>query len=363
MTLMTQPRFKDVNFALVKYHVPYLRDLTRAQLMEAVEKHKDTTRPEDYHPPYLKRILPYLAIGKEQADIFAVAASLKAEEDKEEFDPDIHAQKVKRILRTKNRMRRRTMSTMRVMMGGGGDPLSLEELRGLFISILRAAYEMQIRDGELEDREFLAIALGASLDFAADAVAKGEPLKDWEYVHVVDGTVKALAKGFTAKVYLIRCIEAIWGKRAHPNVKYNVQRLQIERALSFMAAHRFAQQFIQKEFEDSDCELSELGKVVFNESQIQYRAAQAVLEKYPPDVVSGIVSHKFCLIILNSSVSYLSRLVEHGLLKEQEAEHLVKEIEDDINKVLSCDEKHHPGEVSEDEEEVRYRKSIKVENP
>ena len=34
-------RFRRVNFGLVKSHVPYVADLTRSQLREAVERHKD----------------------------------------------------------------------------------------------------------------------------------------------------------------------------------------------------------------------------------------------------------------------------------------------------------------------------------
>lgn len=69
-------------------------------------------------------------------------------------------------------------------MDGCVSPLSLQEFRSLFISILRSAYENQIRDGELDDHEFLTIALDASLDFADDAVSRGEPLSDWEYLYV-----------------------------------------------------------------------------------------------------------------------------------------------------------------------------------
>jgi len=46
-----------------------------------------------------------------------------------------------------------------------------------------------------------------------------------------------------------------------------------------------------------------------------------------------------------------SSLVAHGLLKDQEAEHLVGEIEDNINEVLLCDAVEHPGEISLVEEE------------
>lgn len=62
---------------------------------------------------------------------------------------------------------------------------------------------------------------------------------------------------------------------------------------------------MQKEFADADCELSELGKQVFAESQNEYRKAQAILDEYDPKDVSLIVSHKFCVILLNCGVSYM----------------------------------------------------------
>lgn len=96
-------------------------DMTRSQLMEAVEKHRDTTRAEDYQPPHLRRVLPYLPPQDDTADVVSTLASVTtSEREKEEFDPELHARKIRRVLRTKNRMKRRSLSTMRVMMEGGG---------------------------------------------------------------------------------------------------------------------------------------------------------------------------------------------------------------------------------------------------
>ena len=53
-TTPSQKRFEQVVFALVKVHVPYLADLTRAQLLNAVEKHNETTpaRARPVPPPH-----------------------------------------------------------------------------------------------------------------------------------------------------------------------------------------------------------------------------------------------------------------------------------------------------------------------
>jgi NhaP-type Na+/H+ or K+/H+ antiporter len=65
--LLTQEQYQCVNFALVKHHIPYLADLTKTQLSKAVEADKDTTPTNEYNPPYLKRILPYLEDNKDEA--------------------------------------------------------------------------------------------------------------------------------------------------------------------------------------------------------------------------------------------------------------------------------------------------------
>jgi len=44
----------------------------------------------------------------------------------------------------------------------------------------------------------------------------------------------------------------------------------------------------------------------------------------------------------------------HGLLKEQEAEHIVEEIEESIGHVLSCVDADHPGELPTDDVEETY---------
>jgi hypothetical protein len=70
------------------------------------------------------------------------------------------------------------------------------------------------------------------------------------------------------------------------------------------------------------------------------------------------------MIILNSGVNYIEALVEHGLLKDIEAEHLVEEIEESLDAVLSCTAEDHPGELPIKEgEEKPKRKSIFGELP
>jgi hypothetical protein len=86
-----------------------------------------------------------------------------------------------------------------------------------------------------------------------------------------------MGKCMKARLVVFDCLESIWGKSVRAVTNYSFDRLHIERSLYFMAAHLFAQEFLHSQFEDSDCTLSESGKVVFAESQELYEKAKAVL--------------------------------------------------------------------------------------
>jgi NhaP-type Na+/H+ or K+/H+ antiporter len=349
--LLAQPRFQHVNFALVRHHVPYLADLTRNQLLHAVEKHKETTLAEDYHEPYLARILPYL---KDDLVNYDVKVEELAEESPETA---CHTRKVAHELRKRNRLRRRQSSTLRFMMQQGDD-LNAKEFRSLFVSILKAGYEKQIADGELQDRHFLAIVLDQSLEFAAEDVANGKPLNDWEYVTLFQSKASSMFMKARNTSVGMQCMSKAWAKRAHLGLKYTSKQMKIERSLAFMAAHRYAQTFFTREFQNAESELSEAGKLIIEESQSQFKKAEAILEKYDVKLVEVAVSHKLCMILLNSAFHYIEALVNHGLLKDQEAEHLVEEIEESLDTVLSCTAEDHPGELQMKEGEEPKRKSI-----
>lgn len=308
VTLLTQRRFRHVNFALVKHHVPYLKNLTRTQLLEAVMHHKETTANDDYIPPYLRNILPYLPDEPNEDHIPTHKAEEKEAKLRElidELDPDKYERKLVIEHRAQNRMKnRRRKSNLQHMMGG--EPLSAREFRALFISLLRGAYEHQTKLGELVDREFLAIALNQSLNFAADEVANGEPLQDWKFVKLFDGIASSIVSRLQNKSCLTRTLEALRGKETHMDIKFAFKRLKIERCLSFMAAHSSAQKFFQKEFATpSDGELSEAGKLVLSESHTQWKLAESLLNSFDPVDVEIVVSHKFCMILLNSGAYYM----------------------------------------------------------
>jgi hypothetical protein len=111
-----------------------------------------------------------------------------------------------------------------------------------------------------------------------------------------------------------------------------------------MSAHRSSQKYFKEEFQDADSELSEAGKVVIQESEIQFGMADAALNAFDHKLVELAVSHKFCKILLTMGISNVGKLQRVGLLKATEAEHFVEEIEEYLDELVTCQESHHPGE-------------------
>ncbi len=340
--LLCQHRFRNVNFAQTKYHVPYLADLTKTQLLQAVEKHKSTVPPEEYVPPNLVRILPYViddATGPRQQDMREVEEQLLRELEAQQRNARL-AKRVKE--RRKGRNRVYSTSNLRYMMEA--DFMSAQELRILFISILRATYENQIEHGELDDAHILAVTLNQSLDMALDAVSNGQTLKDWDYLNQLYQPLEAMAtrlKHFGAKVM---CNKSMASKFSHLGLKSGSETMYIERSISFMAAHKAAQAAFMMELQDADSELTEAAKVVMEESKKQYDLADAAIKVYDEKTRELAISHKFCKILLTMSIHYVDKLVKVGLLKETEAEPLVEEIEEHLDHLISCELTRHPGE-------------------
>eukprot|EP00525_Craspedostauros_australis_P004854 CAMPEP_0198129224 /NCGR_PEP_ID=MMETSP1442-20131203/51219_1 /TAXON_ID= /ORGANISM="Craspedostauros australis, Strain CCMP3328" /LENGTH=259 /DNA_ID=CAMNT_0043789579 /DNA_START=24 /DNA_END=803 /DNA_ORIENTATION=- len=185
-----------------------------------------------------------------------------------------------------------------------------------------------------------------SLDFAADEVDKGLPINDWEHVIIIDDPYTKLVSRFANSDFLLGCLgKSHKTKRVAADAKTGAKRLKIERSLAFMAAHKFAQKYFLKEFGNSQTEFSEAGKVVLEESSTQMAKAAEILKECDPREVELISSHKLCMILLNSGIMYVGKILHIGLLKDSEAEHWVERLEEQLEHVLACNQVEHPGEI------------------
>lgn len=366
--LLSQPRFHQVNFALIKHHVPWLKDLTRAQFMEAVNKYKDHAGSE-YVPPFLRNVLPYLPEERDSTNqTIDEGEPLSDEAILAEYDNFVR--KVRMEARQKYRKRGRTRrhsSNIREMMKS--EPLSTKELRILFVSILRAQYDKQVRHGELENERLLTVAIDESLEFAAASIGRDKPLKDWEWLTRLHDPLAKFERRITRRQAKLRHMsdydESI--------LKLHTEATLIERSMAFLSAHEAARAIFQLECEDFSSELSVAGQLVIHESLVQCRQATEALSGIDPKIIALATSHKVCKILLNQAMYHVEKLVRAGLLKESEAEDYIEELEEDHDHVLSCNLTSHPGEyeivVAEQPEEsvlaIKSKESIGIleENP
>jgi hypothetical protein len=350
--LLCQNRFRRVNFALVKQLVPALADLTKSQLLYAVAANKAITSPEDYHPPLLQNVLRHV-VDDTSGTHNERFRELEAQILESHANYERNARIAKRVKHRRERqMHRFTSSNLRYMMAENF--LSAQELRILFISILKGAYERQIEQGELEDAHVLAVTFDQSLDLALGEVSKGASLTDWEILHSVhQPLINAADRIYNLSVTKV-ISKLVPAKHGYPAQITRSFDALIDRSLCFMAAHRSAQNSFTAELQDADNELTEAAKVILGESEQQYRLAEDYLRRFDEKVLELAITHKFCKILLNIGVIHILKLVSLGMMKETEAEPMVEEIEERIHHINA----HHISTLVSDESEEHKASSF-----
>lgn len=346
--LLTDERFFFVDFALVQYHCKFLRDVTAQELKDAVDDNKASVHPDIYKAPNLNQVLPYIkdastlraSIVQAQRDIFMAPVNFQEErtilkdiaEDVEEAAPKEEV-----------------------------DATLLKETRLLFLELLRAAYTAQVRDGELDPREyngFLLYDLEQSVEFSHDAVSGGSPLNDWKTAN--DLSIELYLR---SEATADRLAGSCCGKRkrvkeridelvdiASP-LEYQRLRLNVLRALSFIDAHKEAQDRLQDELagnhlhKNVDTTRSMAAfKEVMKESKGEVRKAKEVLKSQNKKKLKHVISHYLCTIIQNKTARYIKLLLDSGVLLQKEARHFLEEIDEDVRHIRKCPLfGHHPG--------------------
>lgn len=121
----------------------------------------------------------------------------------------------------------------------------------------------------------------------------------------------------------------------HRGLKSHSGNMVIECALCVMAAHRSAQDSFTADLQNAVGELTEAAKAVVEESAEQYKLAEGSLKGFDDKVLELAISFKFCKILLNTGVGYFENLVALGMMKETEADPVVKEIETHLQAVTN----------------------------
>jgi len=345
--LMTDERFHFVDFALVVHHCPLLKDLTADELKTALEHNKESVHPSVYKTPNLDRVLPYI---KDSVSVRTSMAKARAEF----FSPSMAGA----ILRPEH------VDTIEEggMTSEEASPQSvasdlIRDTRLMFVELLRAAYTAQIKDGELDPREyngFLVHGLFQGLDFAQDAVSNGDPLCDWSSMQIGSSKFVYKAEHYGNQIMRCCCTREGTAKARLEKLgdtkpfEYQQMRLDVLRALSFIDAHKEAQSRLQDEFIGRTSGTDDAAvafRAVMAESRLEVRKAKEVLGLKNKKKLKHVISHYLCTILQNKTARYVNVLCESGVLLQKEARHFLEEIEHHIREVRKCPLDKHPGSI------------------
>jgi len=328
-TLLSQERFNKVSFDVIRRHVPMVSDLTKRELAMAVNKHHGKHGHEKrYRDANVDNILPFLEENGSKGEAGG--------------DVSFH-----QLLERSN--------TQGVLSGlgdspapasyhdkgkakdssGAAEPLNVTDARRLFLDLLKASYAFMVATGELADREYLNMCLEKSLLFAAPDVNSGKPLATWQYTTINEKTL------------LLRLKHLITRSRfGRQWLQYAKMRFDVERSMAFLEAHRQSRNVFEDSFVGNADDLTKAEQTVMNESLADCDLAEKLRDSYPSDEVDIIVSHQFCITLINHAVNHIEKLTESGLLSEGEAADYLKDFQDQLTLLNACRGLDHPAELA-----------------
>lgn len=333
--LLADPLFAKVDFSVLRHHCPFLHELTLSDIKSAALQNKDEVAPSLYQVPNLKRVVAYLTKDTKPDDPEKNDLSWM-----EQLGP-VEEHLVDGKLKFSEDMTDIDSSALQNSSLTTNMKLQVEELRKIFIDALRYAYQKQLETGFLDAREgFVDVALLQSLDFALDSVSRGNPLNDWEFAQVVSRPIHSYARKFVLTTKsLPRCCQ--FSDDELHSFQYSLLRTDVYRALSFIEAHKLAQNKMQKSFCQNNAKTAPANDLVLAESKVEVQKAIHFLQLKDPDDVENVISHMVSQILLNKAARFVEKLNREGLLKDQEAGGIIEEIEEHLAVARMCSKRVH----------------------
>ncbi len=321
VALLTEHAFQDVDFKVVKTHIPFLEDTTHEELMAAVKTHKEESSSYSYTPPNLKNVVPFLN----------EPSSISAEEDTIGQPEQLKIRRVSALaIRQIEERRQSVYDPVRTHSIGSLEEKIFEE-RVIFISVLRCAYYRLIKLGELEARGFIAHSLFQSLNLAEDAASRCLPLDDWNALQVSSRSWAMPAESMMRGLFN--------QKNVHFDQEFFVASFKVRQITAFTIAHEWAKKTFKREFSKcGDGELTEAEEAVLNESDEQVKLADAALSKLDATDVKLLTGRYACQILLNRAAYYIAELEEHGFMSGREAGELLDELHGHISDLFETHE-------------------------
>mmetsp|Transcript_22808 Transcript_22808/g.33682 ORF Transcript_22808/g.33682 Transcript_22808/m.33682 type:complete len:885 (-) Transcript_22808:166-2820(-) len=302
--LLGDSLFSGSDFAVVRTYVPVMKDITDEDIRLALKRNKtkqpycepNLTSLESYFSPEQFREFEELARASESTTIGNCSSYEKVEEVADDEDSKEEA----------------------------------IEMRKVFINLLRVAYEKQVEKGFINSRAggFLVFKLTSSLELAADNVAEGGSIRDWEICAGFNNVVDKIAAGNRRASIVVNRKGSVLNKDELK--EYKKSTVVIQRAISCISAHKLAQEsFKEKHCNYCDDTMTAVEQIILAESNKQIELAETTIASNSSSC--SIISHLLAGIILNQMIHTANGYVDNGLLLRPEGEKIVHSLEHQLH--------------------------------
>lgn len=286
LQLLSEQRFSNVDFKIIKKYVKNLDNLTCSELKSAVIHLRDSTPSDLYHVPNLSVFDNYFANNPDELNQAKEAAKINISD------------------RVRNDMVKGRLDEVQTYKEEVSDK-ALVEIRLVYMELLRKAYDEDTKRGEITLQPVNQWLLSQSIAMTEDKIVNGMEIKDWEATQsssLLKNLVETVAMG----------------------------RKEVMRAMIYLSAHRKARGAFLRTFIGQGS-LSSAEKLVLKEVDVQTSLAQKALDAHDPEKVRSIASYLLCSALLNNACVTVSEFTEAGLLKGMEAEDLIEHFDHQIH--------------------------------
>ncbi|KAL3912314.1 MAG: hypothetical protein SGILL_006933, partial [Bacillariaceae sp.] len=362
LKLLGDPRFRNVNYKSVKKHISLFDELTSSEMAMLVKKNREMTEPLLYREPNLTSLKSFFSSEEEYEEL----VSFSKMDSKIKFRAVVSlASSIRSSVHKIAPEEQQNDSSVSTTADDDTSetPEMLTELRRVFVDLLDEAYDEQFENGEVDVRDVnMVIAYKTAVEVSRDVVASGNPIDDWKLVTDAMAQRGRWAKrmNFCGRKHmlgnLLRHPKSLQEQDLHSDNDLDLENTSakdlIHYATGFIEAHRKAQVAFKRAFAGGRL-LTDNESLVIDESYKQIVAAENALKVIDPDDMTTILAHLVCFILLNKAGEWIGSLNEEGLLKDQEAEHFLEEIQKDIDGVTTCKGEWVRLECAEDKKSLR----------
>ena len=305
MNLLTERRFENVEYGIVKQRVSILRDVVTPEIF--------TSAIELYKKKFPSRPLP--------SNLANVAAHIGVSNG--DLLDGLNASDMSRAKQSPTS--RNTMYCFKELP----DENALVEERRLFVECVKNEYYNQLQSGELDSRSSIPWSLLQSVRCAEEAAANGQPMNDWASLQ--SGSDLGVLR-FDKALHAYRVGSLC--NRQRRDEDYNTIRMKVLQSLSFIKAHLASQDIFKDKLASAEKHsLSLTEKRVIDESREQVARADALISAFDDHDVNAIKSQYVCQVLLHKCALHFEHLAHSGLVTEREASVFLERFGEELNQL------------------------------